>query len=87
MSSTEHPETGPDVTITIDNKNYSVHRGSIPVSELKSIGGIPAAYELEEIVDGKLSATGRRSPRHYQRWRKVRWPPQGRRVIDLDGSG
>ncbi len=58
MSSTEHPETGPDVTITLDNKNYTVHRGSIPVSELKSIGGIPAAYELEEIVDGKLVPLG-----------------------------
>lgn len=49
-----HPATGPDVTITIDNKSYSVHRGSATVIELKQMAGIPAAYELEEIVDGKL---------------------------------
>jgi hypothetical protein len=50
----EHPAIGPDVIITIDNKNYTVHRGSTTVSELKQLAGIPPAYELEEIVDGKL---------------------------------
>jgi predicted Rdx family selenoprotein len=50
----DHPETGPNVTITIDNKNYTVHRGNTTVSELKQLAGIPAAYELEQIVDGKL---------------------------------
>jgi hypothetical protein len=49
-----HAATGPDVIITIDNKNYTVHRGNTTVGELKQLAGIPAAYELEEIVDGKL---------------------------------
>jgi len=48
------PQTGAEVNITIDNKNFTVHRGSKTVAELKQLAGIPAAYELEEIVDGKL---------------------------------
>lgn len=48
------PQTGAEVTITIDNKNFTVHRGSKTVAELKQLAGIPPAYELEEIVDGKL---------------------------------
>ena len=43
-----------EVTITIDNKNYEVRVGRTTVAELKQIAGIPPAYELEEIVDGKL---------------------------------
>jgi hypothetical protein len=50
----EHPQTGPDVTIVIDNKTFTVHRGNVTVAELKALAGIPAAYELEEIVDGTL---------------------------------
>ena len=53
-----HPETGPDVTITIDNKSYTVHRGNTTVGNLKQLAGIQAAYELEEIVDGKLLPLG-----------------------------
>ncbi len=49
-----HPPTGPDVTISIDNKSYTIHRGDTTVAALKQLAGIPAAYELEEIVDGKL---------------------------------
>lgn len=51
----EHPQTGPSVTITIDNKTFTVHRGNIAVSELKAVAGIPAAYELEQIIDGTLT--------------------------------
>jgi len=43
-----------EVTITIDNKTYKVRAGRTAVAELKQIAGIPPAYELEEIVDGKL---------------------------------
>jgi len=49
-----HPEHPHEVTITIDNKNYKVRPGRTAVSELKQIAAIPPAYELEEIVDGKL---------------------------------
>lgn len=50
----DHPETGPDVTIVIDNKTYTTHRGNRSVADLKAIGGVPPAYELEQIVDGQL---------------------------------
>ena len=50
-----HPQTGPDVSITIDNKTFTVHRGNITVTELKNIANGPAAYELEQIVDGTLT--------------------------------
>lgn len=50
----EHPQTGPDVTITIDNESFTVHRGDTTVTTLKAVAGVPAAYELEEIVDGTL---------------------------------
>ena len=51
----EHnPRPDRDVSITIDNKIYKVDRGRISVAELKQLGGIPGAYELEEIIDGKL---------------------------------
>jgi len=49
-----HPRPDRDVNITIDNKTYKVDRGKISVAELKQLGGIPASYELEEIIDGKL---------------------------------
>jgi predicted Rdx family selenoprotein len=52
---TEQPQTGPEVTITIDNQGYTVHRGNISVSDLKATAGISAAYELEEIVNGTLT--------------------------------
>jgi hypothetical protein len=51
----EHnPRPDRDVSITIDNKIYTVDQGKISVAELKQLGGIPASYELEEIIDGKL---------------------------------
>lgn len=49
-----HPHPEKDVSITIDNKTYEVPRGRISVAELKQLGGVPPAYELEEIVNGKL---------------------------------
>jgi len=58
MTQTEHPappQTGPDVTITIDNKVFTVHRGNITIAELKAIASIPAAYEVEQIIDGTLT--------------------------------
>jgi hypothetical protein len=48
------PQTGAEVTITIDNKSFTVHRGNKTVAELKQLAGISPSYELEEIIDGKL---------------------------------
>jgi hypothetical protein len=52
------PQTGAEVKITIDNKQFTIHRGSHTVAQLKQLAGIPAAYELEEIVQGKLVPLG-----------------------------
>jgi len=43
-----------DVTIEINGKHYEVRPGPTPVSELKRIGGVPAADQLEQIIHGKL---------------------------------
>lgn len=50
----DHPETGPNVTIIVDTKTFTVHRGNTTVPELMALAGITTGYELEEIVDGKL---------------------------------
>jgi Multiubiquitin len=53
-SDREHPQPGPEVTITVDAKTFNVHRGNLSVSDLKALASIPAAYEVEEIVEGTL---------------------------------
>jgi hypothetical protein len=42
------------VRITINNVEYPVRRGRHTVAELKEIGHVPLADELEEKVDGTL---------------------------------
>ena len=54
MSEHVDHQTGPNVTVTIDNRVFGIHRGNISVADLKSVAGVPAAYELEQIVDGAL---------------------------------
>ena len=44
-----------EVKITIDNKVFEVKPGEQKVSALKELAGIPAAKELEEIIDGTLT--------------------------------
>jgi hypothetical protein len=53
-----HPEPGPDVTVTINGQDFSIHRGRRSVAEIKSTGNVPAAEELEQIVDGVFSPLG-----------------------------
>jgi hypothetical protein len=48
------PQPGPNVSITVDGKTVPIHRGHQPVSAIKTAGGVPAAYELAQQVDGKL---------------------------------
>lgn len=42
------------VTITVDGKPVQIHRGHQSVAEIKSLGHVPAAFDLDEVVDGKL---------------------------------
>ena len=48
------PQTGPEVTITLNGTPKEIHRGHRTVVELKDVGGIPQADELNQIIDGTL---------------------------------
>lgn len=41
------------VTVTVDGKTVQIHRGSQEVSEIKRLGGVPAADELAQIIEGQ----------------------------------
>lgn len=43
------------VVITVDNKEVSVHRGRQSVAGIKNAAGIPLAYELAQVIEGKLT--------------------------------
>jgi hypothetical protein len=49
------PEPGPEVHITINSVSKLIHRGRRTVVEIKTLGGVPLADELEQLVDGKLT--------------------------------
>lgn len=42
------------VEIHVNNIEKKISRGKHTVAEIKIIGGVPAAHELEELIDGKL---------------------------------
>ena len=42
------------VTITVDGKKVSIHRGNTPVSEIKNVGNVPLTYDLDALIEGKL---------------------------------
>lgn len=48
---TEH---GPIVIIEVDNKPIHIHRGHQTVAEIKEAGNVPLAYDLDQVVNGKL---------------------------------
>lgn len=50
----EHLQTGPTVTITVNNKSYPIHRGHQTVSHIKDVGGVPQGFDLDQVIDGKL---------------------------------
>lgn len=43
------------VTITVNNKPREIHRGRQTVEEIKRVGGVAMADELEQVIDGKLT--------------------------------
>lgn len=49
------PEPGPEVKITINNTVKAIHRGRHTVGEIKNLGGVPSADELEQLINGKLT--------------------------------
>lgn len=50
----QSPEPGPEVKITINKVVKKIHRGRHTVVEIKTLGGVPLADELEQLIDGKL---------------------------------
>ncbi|HKW22800.1 MAG TPA: hypothetical protein VJO13_15545 [Ktedonobacterales bacterium] len=54
-SEDDDPQHGPEVTITINNEPYQVHRGRQTVTYLKGIAGIAQSFELDELEDGRLA--------------------------------
>ena len=49
------PENGLNITITIDGKPFEIPAGSIPVARIKSVGGVPAANQLDQDINGVLT--------------------------------
>jgi hypothetical protein len=52
----EHPQPGPNVTVTVDTNPKVVHRGSWIVSEFKKEVGVDATRELDQVIDGEFKA-------------------------------
>lgn len=51
----EHQNHGKEnVTITINNSRFEIHRGHHTVTELKSLAEIPLAYELNIIINNNF---------------------------------
>ncbi len=42
------------VTIIVDDKQYSIHRGEETVVAIKTLAGVPLAYDLDQVVHGKF---------------------------------
>ncbi|WP_291127564.1 multiubiquitin domain-containing protein [Flavobacterium sp. UBA7682] len=43
------------VEIYVNDKEYKISRGRHSVAEIKKLAGVPAAHELEEVINGKLT--------------------------------
>lgn len=46
---------GPVVSVTVDNRPVSIHRGRATVAEIKAAAQVQLAYDLEQVTDGVLS--------------------------------
>jgi hypothetical protein len=56
VSKSQGQEHGRDeVTITINNQAYQVHRGRQLVADIKRLAGIPQADELAQDLEGTLT--------------------------------
>jgi len=49
------PKQGDKVTVTVDNNEIKIHRGSYTVAELKVAISVPAELALDQIVDGQFN--------------------------------
>ena len=51
----QDPEHGAEVKISVNDKQYVVHRGHQTVAHIKEVAGVPAAEELEQVIEGKFT--------------------------------
>lgn len=49
------PEPGREVKISINGASKAIRTGHHTVAEIKKLGEVPVADELEQVVDGKLT--------------------------------
>lgn len=49
-----HPQTGPNVTVTVDTLPKEVHRGSWIVADFKKAVGVDPSRALDEVAAGEL---------------------------------
>ena len=49
-----HPESGPNLTITVNGQPVTIHRGHQTVAAIKTAGGVPLADDLSQVIDGNL---------------------------------
>ena len=49
----DEKEHGPIITITVNNIERKIHRGSQTVSEIKTVGQVPQADVLSEVINNK----------------------------------
>lgn len=49
------PEPGPEVKISINGTSKVIRRGHHTVVEIKKLGEVPLADELEQLIEGKLT--------------------------------
>jgi hypothetical protein len=52
----DHPQAGPTVQITVNDKPVSIHRGRQSIAAIKAAAGVPLADRLDQLIDGKLTA-------------------------------
>lgn len=50
----ETTQHGPLVGITVNGRETTIHRGHRTVAEIKAVGGVQAADDLEQVIDGRL---------------------------------
>lgn len=43
------------VSISVNGVTKQIHRGSQTVAEIKTLGGVALADDLEQVIDGKLT--------------------------------
>jgi hypothetical protein len=51
-----HPQTGPTVQVTVNDKPVTIHRGRQSIAAIKTAAGVPLADRLDQLIDGKLTA-------------------------------